>query len=147
MTRKALRPRRAPRQSAPRESPPTLSVGAVTVIFGAAGIAAALGLSVVHLQFNARDHQIEARRLQELAGQRRDDVRKLETHIGFLTRDESLREAALGPLGMVEPSLESVQDLEVDAFRARRLVRAERAARARMEELREEYESLGREVH
>lgn len=145
MARSPHRPRHAARRTAPT-SPATLGAAGVLTIFGIAGVATALGLSAVHQQFSVRDHQIEARRLQELAGTRRDDVRKLETQIGFLTRDESLREAALGPLGMVEPAADSVQDLEVDAQRAAEIAAAHDRARARLAAMREEYDAFGKEV-
>lgn len=127
------------------ERPSTLGLAGVAVIFGTAAAATVLGALQVQARFAERDYEMEARRLQELARERRDDTKELQSRLGGLKRGEMLREAALGPLGMIEPPAESIGDLRVDPalitafedaqFKAQKEIAAERA---RLEAFRKE---------
>ncbi len=116
------------------------------VILAVAAIATALGCLQVKIQFDARDYQIETRRLQELASVHRDEIRKLETRLGDLKRDENLREAALGPLGMVEPSPSDIRSLTIDDTRVQIFRTASTDAREAIESRRHNLQEEGKEV-
>lgn len=121
-----VRPRRTTEPSAP------LRVGGLLAILGAGAVCTALGVLVVGTRFEARDLEIEARRMQEMTRERRDGIRQLETTISQMKRGEALREAALGPLGMVEPAASMMEVLEVNPERVEAFGMAARRARQRL---------------
>ncbi|MDK2970790.1 MAG: hypothetical protein PWP23_545 [Candidatus Sumerlaeota bacterium] len=135
--------RRTPRETAP---PAPLHIGALALILAAGAVAAALGVVIVDARFEARDLEIETRRIQELSSERRGDIRALEAQIGQLKRGESLRQAALGPLGMIEPAPAVVDRMDVSEERAESIRRASQKARQLLVEKRAERESWKKEV-
>lgn len=144
--RRGGRDQRQSRRAVAREASTPLKVGGLLLILGAGAVAALLGVVIVDVRFEARDMEIETRRLQELAGERRGEIRALEAEIGQLKRGESLREAALGPLGMVEPAPAVVDRMEVSEARAEDYRRAAQKARQRLIDKRAERESWKEEV-
>lgn len=145
---KRERTQRETRRRAPRETaaPAPLHIGALALILAAGAVAATLGVIVVDARFEARDLEIETRRLQELSGERRGDMRALEAQIGQLKRGESLRQAALGPLGMIEAAPAVVDRMDVSGERAQSVRRASQKARQLLVEKRAERESWKKEV-
>lgn len=150
-----MSPRRrtpAPRRPSRRERradgqrPAQLRLGGLMMILLTGGAAAVLGVLQVHAQFAARDYEMEARRVQELARERRDDTKKLQTRLGGLKRDETLREAALGPLGMIEPSPDVIGELVLSPSLISEFERAERQARRKLAAERERLDIFREEV-
>lgn len=114
------------------------------VVFAVGAVGSALGVAQVKVQFDARDYAIEARRMQELAQLRRDEVRKLEARLGGLKAGQNLREVAMGPFGMVEP--ESVSPIEVGEDAKEEFARAAREAAEALKARRENYAREGKET-
>ena len=109
--------RRQSREAVPEpkgKAPSQLSLPMLGIILSVGAIATTLGVIHVDMHFRVRDYQIETARLQSLVKVRRDEASKIETQLGGLTRDSSLREAALGPLGMQEPTTEVVRGIQID---------------------------------
>lgn len=132
--------RRAP------ENPKRLRLSSLFVILALGAMGTVLGVTVVDARFTAQDHEFETRRLQESAKLRRDEIRDLNSRIGDFKRGESLREAAMGPLGMIEPSAESVGRLEVDESRVDEVRRAAREARQALIEKKQQRDRIKKEV-
>ena len=120
-----------------QEAPVRLRMSLLLAIWACGAAATAMGVMIVEKRFEAQDLRMETSRLQDVTRVRRDEIRELEVRIADLTRGESLRQAALGPLRMIEPPANMVGDLkisetQIDAFReatdeASRDIAAERA--------------------
>lgn len=131
--RKPAAPARATRrvrrmQEVRDEAPATLSMRGLLLIFGVAAAASALGAVQVQERFRQRDFEIEARRMQDLAAARHDELKRLEASVGILKSDANLREAAISAFGMTEPPTQIVGELTIDPQRTRQIARAARKA-------------------
>lgn len=138
------RSRTVRKSRAPKAPAAPLGVKGMLTVFAIGAIGTALGVTQVKVQFDARDYAIEARRVQELAQLRRDEVRKLEARIGGLKAGQNLREVALGPFGMVEP--ETVSSIEVDGNMKDEFAKAAQEAEAALKARREQYARAGKEA-
>ena len=122
------------------ERPSQLRLPTLLVILATGAVATTMGVMLVGAQFQARDYEMEARRLQELSRERRDEVKKLQTRLGGMKRSETLREAAMGPLGMIEPHPADISQLDVDPALITEFERAEEFARQNIAAERERLE-------
>jgi hypothetical protein len=129
-----------------RAAPESLTTGGLVVLACLAVLATSLGYMRVRTVFEVRDYEIEASRLHGLTTVSRDEIKRLEARLGDLKRDETLREAALGAFGMIEPPAAAVGLLEVDAGRVAAVEAAERGAALELEQRRLEYQVAGWEV-
>ena len=113
---KSSKPRRAKSDDAVRTvQPPLVGYRFVLIVALVAVGFSVLGNLRVHLVFNARDHEIETHRLQEITRQRRDRHAVLIARTSQLQRGEVLRGAALSSLGMSEPNPLNMETLVVPA--------------------------------
>ncbi len=142
---KTRNPRRATRRAEPQPAV-ALDLRTLAVVLAIGAVATGLGIAQVRARFDARDYSIEARRIQDLATVRRDEVRKLEAKIGGLKAGQNLREAATGPLGMIEPAPEFVSVLEVSEDVRDMFADASAQARSDLDERLAEYTRTGKEV-
>lgn len=84
---------------------------AVVLVLGALVMGA--GIWRVQTVFESNDLRMETRRLQEIAAERRDRARVLESRVSHLQGSEILREAAARDFGMAVPEPLEVETLEV----------------------------------
>ncbi|MBI5155147.1 hypothetical protein HZA57_07915 [Candidatus Poribacteria bacterium] len=123
-----------------------LRVAELLAIVSCGAVAAGLGLLHVNAGFRTRDYEFETRRLQELEQVRHDEVSRLEARLGMLKRKESLRDAALAHLGMVEPASTLVGEVEVNPDRVTAFREASERARTELEGKRQTLATLGKEA-
>lgn len=136
------RVRREPTESVPH----SLSLRGLAAIVGVSAVFVACGTWLLAVQFETRDYEMATRKKQEQLFAARDALKDLEAEAGRLHRDEFLREAALGPLGMVDPLPVSVSEMRVDAGRQRELAAAAVQARASLARERIELETFPKEA-
>jgi hypothetical protein len=131
----------------PMETPPnSLSLRGLATIVGVSAVFVACGTWLLAVQFEARDYEMATRKKQEELFAARDALKDLEAEAGRLHRDEFLREAAMGPLGMVDPLPVSLSEMRVDAGRQRERAAAAVKARAAMARERIELETFPKEA-
>lgn len=111
------RPRR--RRNDPAEAgplaPPMVGWRFLLTVILVATCLGGLGLWRVNTVFRARDNEIEAHRLQELARARRDRTKSLEARVSQLQRGEILKTAAVEALGMTAPDPARMESVEITA--------------------------------
>ncbi|HMZ51607.1 MAG TPA: hypothetical protein PKH51_00735 [Candidatus Sumerlaeota bacterium] len=110
-TRKVRKLSRANEKAAP--APVDMRFIGVLVVLGMIFIG--LGYLRVHAVFSLRDDEMETRRLQELAQQRRDRYKSMTSRLAQLRRTEVLRTAAEGTLGMAIPEPQAMETLTIGA--------------------------------
>jgi hypothetical protein len=119
------RVRREPSDHAPH----SLTLGVLGMIVAVSAVFVICGTWLLSMQFEARDYEMEARRRQQDLFAARDGLKDKEAQVGSMHRDEFLREAALGPLGMIDPLPVSFSEMRLDAERKLELEKAAREAR------------------
>jgi len=134
------------RRDAGEGAPRSLSMMTLGAIICVSSVFVFCGTWLLAVQFEARDYEMETRKRQEELLAVRDALKDMEAEAGRLHRDEFLREAAMGPLGMINPPSVSVSEMRVDGIRRRELAAAAVRARAGLAAERLEIETFAKEA-
>lgn len=94
-------------------APPQIGIRFIAILALCGALFTGLGYYKVDSVFSARDFQIEAGRLQELAQQRRDRSKALVSRVSQLQRSEHMRASAVANLGMLDPQPVDMESLVV----------------------------------
>ncbi len=135
---KVDRKRRSSRRVRKSEPVPVLGYGFFFSMVAIGAMITAGGLLKVHTVFEARDLEMETRRLQEVAQEKRDRYKVLNSRLSSLRRMEVLRGAAQDSLGMIEPAPQAMTTLTIDEGARERWRLAALAADAEILNMKEE---------
>jgi len=94
-------------------APPPVDARFIAMLAVVSLLFVGLGFLRVHSVFSLRDDEMETRRLQELAQQRRDKFKSLTSRLAQLQRTEVLRTTAEGSLGMAIPEPQNMETLTI----------------------------------
>ncbi|MEO8377343.1 MAG: hypothetical protein ABI579_06705 [Candidatus Sumerlaeota bacterium] len=94
-------------------APPPVDIRFIATLIVISMLFIGLGFIRVHSVFSLRDDEMETRRLQELAQQRRDKYKSMTSRLAQLQRTEVLRTTAEGSLGMAIPEPQSMETLTI----------------------------------
>lgn len=108
--------------------PPIIGYRFLGLLLLVGGAFLSLGVWRVNTVFTVRDHEMETRRLQDLAQKRRDSVVAMESRVSDLRRAEILKGAAVGALEMTDPEPRQIEVLEISALSEARWEAAARSA-------------------
>ena len=108
--------------------PPQVGLRFLGVLCLVGGLFLGLGIWKVHSVFAVRDYEMETRRLQELAQQRRDRYKALASRLSQLQRGEILKTTAEGSLGMAVPEPQEMETMIISRESQERWLAAAEAA-------------------
>lgn len=108
--------------------PPIIGYRFLGLLLLVGGAFLSLGVWRVNTVFTVRDHEIETRRLQDLAQKRRDSVLAMQSRVSDLRRAEILKSAAVGALEMTDPEPRQIEVLQISALSEARWEAAARSA-------------------
>lgn len=98
-----------------KNAPPLVGPRFVAIVGICALCLLGLGIYKVDAVFDARDYEMETRRLQELVQKRQDRTKVLESRLSELQRGEVLKVVATESLGMADPSPGEIETLAIPA--------------------------------
>lgn len=99
----------------PKMSPPRVGARFIGVLVILGGMFVAAGYVKIEGVFAARDLEMEAGRLQDLAQKRRERLKALEGRFSELRRGDTLSAAGMNALGMLQPDTASMETVAVAA--------------------------------